>query len=70
MEIQEAAIKLVQSDIERLVLSSPKSKSSIYRKMTVRPLLVQKQKMYQLERFTESRLFRKTSSRRSWQMPW
>jgi len=57
MEIQEAAIKLVQSDIERLVLSSPKSKSSIYRKMTVRPLLVQKQKMYQLERFTEKQAF-------------
>ena len=57
MEIQEAAMKLVQSDIEKLVLSSPKSKSYIYRKMTVRPLLIQKQKMYQLERFTERQAF-------------
>ena len=53
MEIKEAAIKLVESSIEKLVLSSPKSKSSVYRKMTVRPLLIQKQNMYQLERFTE-----------------
>ena len=36
MEIKEAAIKLVESSIEKLVLSSPKSKSSVYRKMTVR----------------------------------
>ena len=57
MEIKEAAIKLVESSIEKLVLSSPKSKSSVYRKMTVRPLLIQKQNMYQLERFTEKQAF-------------
>ena len=57
MEIKEAAIKLVECNIEKLVLSSPKSKSSVYRKMTVRPLLIQKQNMYQLERFTEKQAF-------------
>ena len=57
MEIKEAAIKLVQNGIEKLVLSSPKSKSYPYRKMTVRPLLIQKQNMYQLERFTEKQAF-------------
>lgn len=57
MEIQEAVRKLVESRVEKLVLSSPKSKSYPYRKMTVRPLLIQKQNMYQLERFTEKQAF-------------
>lgn len=57
MEIQEAVRKLVESGITKLVLSSPKSKSSLYRKMTVRPVLIHKQKMYQLERFTEKQAF-------------
>lgn len=57
MEIKEAAIKVAESNVTKLVLSSPKSKSSVYHKMTVRPLLIQKQNMYQLERFTEKQAF-------------
>lgn len=57
MEIIEAVQKLTEASIEKLILSSPKSKGFPYRKMTVRPLLIRKQKMYQLERFTEKQAF-------------
>lgn len=57
MEIIEAVQKVIAAHIEKLILSSPKSKGFPYRKMIVRPLLIRKQKMYQLERFTEKQAF-------------
>lgn len=57
MDIAEAVKQLAEAEIEKLILSSPKSKGFPYHKMTVRPLLIQKQKMYQLERFTERQAF-------------
>lgn len=57
MQLQEAAEKLLESSVEKLVLSNPKSKSQTCRKMTVRPLQIRRQPMYQLERFTEKQAF-------------
>ncbi len=57
MDITEAVKQIAEADIEKLILSNPKSKDVPYQKMTVRPLLIQKQKMYQLERFTERQAF-------------
>ncbi len=57
MDIAEAVKQIADAEIEKLILSNPKNKSVPYQKMTVRPLLIQKQKRYQLERFTERQAF-------------
>ena len=60
MELLEAVQRVIpngSTQLERMVLSKPKQKSAAYRKMTVRPLLVRGELMYQLERFTEKQAF-------------
>ncbi len=57
MEIQEMIQQIVRQDIEKLILSNPKTKNFPYRKMTIRPMLIQNHRMMQMERFTDKQAF-------------
>ncbi len=58
MEIIEAIEKITTKTIERLILSRPANKgTNPYRKIMIRPVLIRKEKHFQLEKFTEKQAF-------------
>ena len=58
MEVNEAVRNITIKTIERLILSRPMHKeTNPYRKVMIRPVLIRKEKHYQLEKFTEKQAF-------------
>lgn len=58
MEVIEAVRSITNKTIERLILSRPMHKeTNPYRKVMIRPVLIRKEKHFQLEKFTDKQAF-------------
>ena len=62
MEICEVSADLARAAIERLILSGPRDKNEIYRKVMIRPVMIRGEKMFQIERFTQKQAFQQNIS--------
>lgn len=49
--------EIMDNELERLIISNPKSKQNEYKKVIVRPVLIKNELLYQFEKYTEKQVF-------------